>query len=218
MWGKPTTEEFMARLVEQLTEAKIRNLVKAGLHPDGRGLYLQIRPGGARSWIYRFTLNQRTRDMGLGALADVSLVKARVKATAARALVADGIDPIERAKTQAAIPVTMQRSRSPTFEEAAEAYMADRLKRLRSETHRHQWRQTLQDYAYPIIGSIPVADVETNDVSGRFGKPSARQLHGCAAASNEFSRVRPSGGGTAAAPTQQTGAAICRKRCPRGRK
>jgi hypothetical protein len=45
-------------------------------------LYLQIRPGGARSWIYRFTLNGRTRDMGLGPLANVSLVKARSKAAA----------------------------------------------------------------------------------------------------------------------------------------
>ena len=66
----------MARLIQQLTEAKIRALTKAGLHHDGSGLYLQIRPGGARSWIYRYRLNSRTRDMGLGALADVSLVKA----------------------------------------------------------------------------------------------------------------------------------------------
>jgi hypothetical protein len=42
--------------------------------------------------------------------------------------------------------------------------MADRLKRLRSEIHRHQWRQTLQDYAYPIIGKMPVNEIETNDV------------------------------------------------------
>jgi hypothetical protein len=65
----------MARLVQQLTEAKIRTLTKIGLHPDGAGLYLQIRPGGARSWIYRFTLNGRTRDMGLGSLTDLSLFR-----------------------------------------------------------------------------------------------------------------------------------------------
>ena len=100
----------MARLIQQLTEAKIRALTKVGLHPDGAGLYLQIRPGGARSWIYRFTLNSRTRDMGLGALADVSLVKARDKASAARALVNDGIDPIEHNRAQAVIPVASKRN------------------------------------------------------------------------------------------------------------
>ena len=153
----------MARLIQQLTEAKIRTL-SAGLHHDGAGLYLQIKPGGARSWIYRFRLNGRTRDMGLGALADVSLVKARDKASAARALVNDGIDPIEHTRTQAIIPDPPKWASSPSFEEVAEAYMADRLKRLRSEVHRHQWRQTLLDYAYPIIGKMPVNEIETNDV------------------------------------------------------
>ena len=71
----------MARLIQQLTEAKIRTLTKIGLHHDGAGLYLQIRPGGARSWIYRCRLNGRTRDQGLGALADVSLVKVLARRT-----------------------------------------------------------------------------------------------------------------------------------------
>jgi integrase len=154
----------MARLVQQLTEAKIRALTKIGLHHDGAGLYLQIKPGGARSWIYRFRLNSRTRDMGLGALVDVSLVKARDKASAARALVNDGIDPIEHTRAQAIIPAAPKGNSSPTFEEVAESYMADRLKRLRSEVHRHQWRQTLVDYAYPFIGQMPVNEIETNDV------------------------------------------------------
>jgi integrase len=155
---------FMARLIHQLTEAKIRTLTHTGLHPDGAGLYLQLRPGGAKSWIYRFRLNGRTRDMGLGALANVSLVKAREKASAARALAADGIDPIEHTRAQAVIPSAPKRASSPSFEEAAEAYMADRLKRLRSEVHCHQWRQSLEDYAYPIIGKIPVSEIETNNV------------------------------------------------------
>jgi hypothetical protein len=154
----------MARLIHKLTEAKIRTLTDIKLHPDGAGLYLQIKPGGARSWIYRFTLNGRTRDMGLGALADVSLVKARDKASAARALVDGGIDPIEHTRAQAIIPAAPKRNSSPTFEDAAEAYMADRLKHLRSEIHRHNWRQSLQDYAYPIIGKMPVNEIETNDV------------------------------------------------------
>jgi integrase len=99
--------------------------------------------------------------MGLGALADVSLVKARDKASAT---LDDGIDPIEHTRAQAIIPAAPKRNFSPTFEEVAESYMADRLKRLRSEVHRHQWRQTLVDHAYPIIGKMPVNEIETNDV------------------------------------------------------
>jgi integrase len=158
----------MARLVQRLTEAKIRALTKVGLHADGQGLYVQIRPGGARSWIYRFRLGhtgvKRTRDMGLGALTDVSLVKAREKAAAARALVAGGIDPIAHTRAQATIPAAPKRHFAPVFEEVAEAYMADRLKRMRSGVHRDQWQQTLRTYAYPIIGLMPVDQIETNDV------------------------------------------------------
>jgi Arm DNA-binding domain len=82
----------MARHIHQLTESKIRTLTGGKLLHDGAGLYLQIRQRGFRSWIYRFRLDGRTRDMGLGSLDDVSLVRAREKAAAARALVADKID------------------------------------------------------------------------------------------------------------------------------
>ena len=171
----------MARLIQQLTEAKIRTLT-AGLHHDGAGLYLQIKPGGARSWIYRFRLNARTRDMGIGSLADVGLVRAREKAAAARTLVAQGIDPIEHTRAQAVIPVAPKRHSSPTFEEVAESYMADRLKRLRSEVHRHNWRQSLLDYAYPIIGKMPVNEIETNDVLAVLKADLGSEMRDCGAA------------------------------------
>src|SRR5262245_25636969 len=94
--GQPTKwGRVMARLVDQLTETKIRTLTTVGFHADGRGLYLQIRPGGRRSWIFRFTLNRRTRDMGLGSLTEVSLVNARAKAADARSLVIKRVDPID---------------------------------------------------------------------------------------------------------------------------
>ena len=76
----------------------------------------------------------------------------------------DGIDPIEHTRAQAIIPAAPKRNSSPTFEEMAEAYMADRLKRLRSGVHRDQWQQTLRTYAYPVIGAMPVNEIGTNDV------------------------------------------------------
>lgn len=153
----------MARLIDQFTEAKIRTLT-LGMHPDGAGLYLQVRVGGGRSCIYRFPLNNRTGDMGLGALADVGLVKAREKAGAARTPATDRIDPIEHARAQAAAPAGPKRHMPPTFEEVAEAFMAEKLKRLRSNIHRRQWRQSLEEYAYPIIGNKPINEITTSDV------------------------------------------------------
>ena len=67
----------MARATHQLTAIKVTSLREPGLYPDGLGLYLRITPGGGKAWIYRFTANGKTRDMGLGQLTAVSLARAR---------------------------------------------------------------------------------------------------------------------------------------------
>ena len=67
---------------------------------DGGGLYLQVGESSAKSWLYRFMLNGRAREMGLGSLRAVSLASAREKAARCRALLADGIDPIEARKAE----------------------------------------------------------------------------------------------------------------------
>ncbi len=72
-----------------------------GKHGDGRGLFLFVKPTGARSWVLRYQLDGRRRDLGLGAYPEVTLAKSRERALGARRLLADGIDPlIERNKTK----------------------------------------------------------------------------------------------------------------------
>lgn len=52
-----------------LTDAAARSKNKApGYYLDGRGLYLQVAPGGSKSWLLRYTLRGKTREMGLGSL------------------------------------------------------------------------------------------------------------------------------------------------------
>ncbi len=142
----------MPRLIEQLTEAKIRSINAPGLNPDGRSLCLQVR-GSAWSWIFRFTMNGRTRDMGRGSLSEVGLVHTRRKAAECRALRARGIDlasddvgpavqralrargidPIEHAKAErSGVKIAAVSQTGPTFRDAAEAYMDERLKRLQA--------------------------------------------------------------------------------------
>jgi hypothetical protein len=81
----------------KFTQTAIKAKRKPGLYADGDGLYLQVRTGGARSWIYRFQIAGRRRDMGLGPVDLISLAEARDKAFAARRQVYDGLDPIEGA-------------------------------------------------------------------------------------------------------------------------
>jgi hypothetical protein len=69
-----------------LTALKVKN-AKPGRHADGGGLNLLVKKSGARSWVYRFMLNGKSRDVGLGPAAGgdaIPLADARDKAAALR--------------------------------------------------------------------------------------------------------------------------------------
>jgi Arm domain-containing DNA-binding protein/integrase-like protein len=88
----------MARSHCRLTALSITRKKAAGYYADSDGLYLQVTSSGAKSWLYRFMLTGRRREMGLGALCEVSLVEARTRATTARQLVKAGQEPIAPAR------------------------------------------------------------------------------------------------------------------------
>src|SRR4030095_15210639 len=92
----------MRQVINQLDALKVKRTLAPGYYADGAGLYLQVGNSGWKSWIYRFTLNGRTRDMGLGSFTTFRLAEARQGALEARKLHAAGIDPIEARKAQQA--------------------------------------------------------------------------------------------------------------------
>jgi integrase len=146
-----------------LTALAVTRAKAPGLYGDGNGLYLQVSRVGSKSWLLRFRLHGRRRDMGLGALADVSLADARVKAQDARKLIAAGIDPIDaRHETRAKIAV--ERASALTFKAAAESYIEAHAASWRNPKHATQWPNTLRDYVYPVIGKLPVAAVNVGHV------------------------------------------------------
>jgi integrase len=147
----------------KFSAADVRRLRKPGKYGDGQGLILHVVTKDRRNWIFRYMRAGRERVMGLGREADVSLADAREKAAAARKLLAAGIDPIDsrRAKQQAA---TAQQAAKTTFAEAAALYVSVHEPAWRSPKHRQQWKNTLATYAQPILGAVPVADIDTNMV------------------------------------------------------
>jgi hypothetical protein len=81
------------RAIHRLSAVKVARLKTPGYCADGGCLYLRVAPGGSKGWIFRFNIEGRTRDAGLGAFPAVSLVRAREEAQRCRQLVAQGIDP-----------------------------------------------------------------------------------------------------------------------------
>ncbi len=140
-----------------------------GMHADGNGLYLRVLASGGKGWIFRFQLNGRRREMGLGSIDFLPLLEAREVAARALRLVREGVDPIDErdarvsAAAQRAQEVAAQ-SAPVTFRKAAEDYVAAHQSGWRNGKHAAQWTSTLERFAYPVVGDKPVADVGTDDI------------------------------------------------------
>jgi integrase len=148
----------------KLSAPKIRRgLYKLGKHHDGRGLFLHVVTPERGNWVFRYRFRGKEHVMGLGRAADVPLAEAREKADAARKLLARDIDPIgHRRAIEAAAEA--QRAAQTTFSEAAALYITAHEPGWRNAKHRQQWRNTLATYAQPILGTVPVADIDVNMV------------------------------------------------------
>ncbi len=132
---------------------------------DGGGLYLQVSSGGSKSWLFRFMLEGRSREMGLGSFEFVGLAEARQFALDARRLLTDGVDPIDaRTAAEKAAKLAKASAQVNTFRSVAERYVSAHEESWRNPKHRAQWRSTLDTYAYPVLGDMPVRDIATDDV------------------------------------------------------
>jgi integrase len=151
------------RVRDKLSDRQVRALKRAGYHGDGAGLYLQVSDLGTRSWIFRFTLNGRAREMGLGAFPDVPLGIARQRRDECRAMLAQGVDPIE-AKQALRRTAAASAARAVTFKVEAEAYIEAHRAGWKNAKHADQWTNTLEAYAYPHIGKLLVDEIETEHV------------------------------------------------------
>jgi hypothetical protein len=89
------TDEQMA--TDRLTDRAVKTQKpreRPYLVPDGRGLYLKVQPGGARSWLLRYQLAGRVHDLGLGTYPEITLAEARHRALKVRRQKANGTDPL----------------------------------------------------------------------------------------------------------------------------
>jgi len=150
----------MPRLIEKLTPLAVSRAKRPGYYGDGAGLWLQISTAGTKSWIFRFTLRGKPREMGLGPLHTVSLADARVKAKACRQQLLDGIDPIA-ARDAAKKTHALEQARAMTFDQCAAAYIKAHRNGWRNPKHAAQWESTIASYASPVFGELPVAAVDT---------------------------------------------------------
>jgi integrase len=139
-----------------LNATQIRALKEPGRYSAGEGLIINIAAGGSRSWLLRVQHNGKRRDFGLGSLRDVSLAEAREKARDYRRQLRSGIDPLVARQAPS--------KRVPTFREAARTVHAEHKLGWKNTKHGAQWLATLEAYAFPHFGELPISEINTGHV------------------------------------------------------
>jgi hypothetical protein len=122
-----------------------------------------VSKNGAKSWIFRYDFIGRRRETGLGSCHTVALALAREKAKQCRLVLFEKRDPIkEREKARA--EYLHQQAKRVTFDECALAQISAHRGSWKSAKCTAQWETTIAAYVSPIIGALPVADVDTAHV------------------------------------------------------
>lgn len=148
----------------KLTAKAIKPL-PAGAYGDGGGLWVRKDRSGSGQWIYRFRLNGRQRQMGLGGLNKVSLAKARQLRDMYQAMVIDGVDPIRERKKAIEIRLVG----SVTLSEVAEIAFTARQAELRDEGKAGRWFSPLSLHVLPHLGKRAIVEVTQNDIQRALG-------------------------------------------------
>lgn len=164
----------MPKIAKELTALAVSKLKAEGRHAAGgvAGLYLKI-IGNSRSWVLSMVMGTKLNKqgkkvphrlyLGLGSYPEVSLAQAREKARENRRQIKDGINPIEEKKEKRAESVR-QLGRNTSFSECAELVLAIKERELKNAKHIAQWRSSLVNYAFPIIGHLPVSTINKTHI------------------------------------------------------
>ena len=136
--------------MKRLSVSAVNAATRPGRLGDGDGLYLVIKPGGAKSWVCRVQKHGNRRDFGLGSASKVSLSQARDRAREIRTWMEMGLDPsFERHKARG----------EPIFKDAALKVYNIHCKTWRNGKHNDQWLRTMEVYAFPHIGKVKVSEI-----------------------------------------------------------
>lgn len=154
--------------VYQLSAKRVAGMKAPGRYGDGRGLLLKVTATGTKSWVFRYVIDGRERMMGLGPYPEITLEEARTLAYGHWMAVREGRDPIgERDAAKARRKAERNAAHGAhaiTFADAAKAYFDAKHSEWKNPKHATQFLQSLEDYAYPHIGALSVAEITTQHI------------------------------------------------------
>ncbi len=160
----------MPKIVKEWSLKDLKS-ASPGVHFVGGvgGLTLHIKPAskpGLRppaSWVIRVYIDGKRRNLGLGPYPEISLAEARTKALELKTLCSKGIDPVDQ-RREARHKSDSAKQQNKTFKQVAEEYLTAHALSNYHEKHTQQWKSSLVNYAFPVLGSKPIKDIVIDDV------------------------------------------------------
>lgn len=145
--------------MSKLTQSFVKTVQTKGSYHDVRGLMLRVGARGNKNWVFRYQLNKRRHDLGLGAFPGVSLKAARLAVDGFRLELSQGVDPLSRRLQPEAHTAPLV-----TFRVEAERYIETHRQSWKNPRHAQHWAHTLRDHVYPLLGERAVVTIETEHV------------------------------------------------------
>ncbi|MEA1081980.1 tyrosine-type recombinase/integrase [Marinobacter qingdaonensis] len=165
----------MPKIAKELTPIEVKRLShrvdpKSGKaievrYPVGgvSGLLLKVTPSGSKLWILRTKIGIKRRDVGLGPYPEISLAQAREKAREVKEKIREGVDPLEEKRALKRALLAEQIS-TLTFVAAMDEYIKMKEKEFKNPRQAQQWKNSLNTYAVPHIGKVPVREIELSHI------------------------------------------------------
>ncbi|CAM3719048.1 tyrosine-type recombinase/integrase [Roseateles saccharophilus] len=156
-----------------LTDTAIRKLRPADKPlkvSDERGLYLLVKPQGAKLWRWKYRFQGKEKLMAIGGYPDVSLAQAREKRDEGRKLLAAGTDPMDQRRE---VKVAQRIGLEDSFEAVARKWW-ESWKMARSSRHAEYVQRRLESDVFPIIGHRPIAELGAAELVAMMKRIEAR--------------------------------------------
>lgn len=144
------------------TDPYVKNLTQSGRYTDAAtpGLNLNIKSNGGKYWVFRYLFGTKRSDLALGVYPAIGLKEARKRAVQARNSVLQGERPIATWKAA----TTPQIAPTTLFKDFAAECIANKKAEWSNSKHTDQWNNTIEQYANPIIGNLPLDMIDTDHI------------------------------------------------------
>ena len=153
-------------MATNLTFKYVESIRNPGRYTDAlvKGLHIWVKPNLKKYWIFRYLSNGKQHNISLGVYPKVSIADARIKAQSARDELDRGINPLAQHKKSKAINLAERARGNKTFREFSLECLEKKRLEWSNPKHAKQWQYTLEEFAFPVIGHLPLAEVNMEHI------------------------------------------------------